>query len=199
VAADERRRPAGENRALQRASFSLSVCTLAAGFVVAFLVMTVVMASVGAPLQDHGGASILAFEFAGAATRAQAVINSWNAEQRLLASFQTGLDYLYIGAYVTALASLAWCIASAGPTRALSVIGRALAWLMPVAGVLDATENVALLRQLVLGGREDLAQIALHCAQGKFAIVSATAGYIAIVGAWVLFRDRRRKGPEPES
>lgn len=157
------------------------------------------MLAVGAPLQDHGGASILAFEFAGTAKSAQVVIDSWSTEQRLLASFQTGLDYLYIVAYVIALSSLAMLIARATQTRRLNRIGAALAWLMPLAGALDAIENFALLRQLMSGGQDDLAQIALHCAQAKFAIVGATAGYIAIIGAWVFFLDRRRRRPEPTS
>lgn len=153
----------------------------------ALLAASAFMSALGRPLETPASPTgIIAFELAGTAARADEILASWDDAARRAARTQTVWDYLlYIPLYVLALSAwAAWGARRAGGGR-LSRLGVALAWAMPVAGVLDALENWQLLAQLEQGADGARAALAAGSAALKFAIVLATLAYGVAIAARV--------------
>jgi len=164
-----------------------------AALVLALLAASAWMSALGAPLANAVNPSgVIGFELAGTAARAAEILASWDDAARQAARTQTLWDcFLYIPLYIVALAAwAAWC-AKRLPRRAPARIGVALAWAMPVAGVLDAIENAQLLAQLAHGADGRRAALAAACAALKFAIVLATLAYALLATAFLAVRARR--------
>jgi hypothetical protein len=160
----------------------------------ALLAASAWMSALGRPLVTPASPSgIIAFELAGTAERAAAILASWDDAARAAARTQTFWDFaLYIPLYVVALSAwAAWGARRAGSAR-MSRIGVALAWAMPAAGVLDGIENVQLLAQLEAGADAGRAALAAACAALKFAIVLATVAYGLAAAATRAARSLRR-------
>ncbi len=161
----------------------------------AVLALTTFLAVLGAPLRTPvAPRGIVSFELAGSASAAAAILASWSPAERRLALLHLGLDYLYLLAY-PALLSLA-CGRLAGRLGeghpGLARLGGALAWAVPVAGLLDAIENAALIRILAAAPSDALARIAWGSAVPKFALVAAALAYLigGLAFAWLA----RRRG-----
>jgi hypothetical protein len=165
----------------------------------ALLAASAWMSALGRPLVTPASPSgILAFELAGTAERSAAILASWDDAARAAARRQTFWDYaLYIPLYVIALSAwAAWGARRLGErSPRLAQIGVALAWAMPVAGLLDALENAQLLAQLEHGADGGRAALAAAAASLKFAIVLATVAY-GLAAAAASAARRLRHAPE---
>lgn len=159
-------------------------------FTVLLLVMLVLftfLMVLGEPMRtDAAPQGIVSFELARTGDRAGEILDSWPQSVRNMALLQTGIDYLFLVVY-PALLSLG-CVLVARRLReraaGLSRLGVVLAWLVLLAGVLDAIENVALIRMLLSGPSDAMAGLAWACAVPKFALVAIAALYA--VGGFVV-------------
>ncbi|WP_437707098.1 hypothetical protein WMF45_25685 [Sorangium sp. So ce448] len=135
---------------------------------------------------------IISFELAGTRARVRRILESWGDDARLSAAFSLGVDYLFMAAYANGLALACVMGADALRTRGLPAagLGAPLAWGQWLAGLLDATENAALLR-ILRGSDEPLwPPLARRCAQAKFFLVGAGIAY-GLLG----YHARRRQAP----
>ncbi|QQS45524.1 MAG: hypothetical protein IPM66_16485 [Acidobacteriota bacterium] len=154
-----------------------------------FIVLTILtlslsyaLASTGRPLKTPAAPNgIISYEFAGNLANSAAMIDSWDEQARVAAGLNLGLDYLYLVAYPLTIGL--GCLLVGRRFRTGSLFSRAgivLAWVQPVAGLLDAVENAALI-QLLTGSRLDyLPAIAYWCAAPKFAIVIVGLAYVLV-------------------
>jgi hypothetical protein len=132
------------------------------------------MSIFGAPLNnDIAPNGIISFEFAFTPERAQEIIDSWDHDAQMRASFIQGLDFLYLMVYSTTIAigciwagkiilSANWPLASAGTI---------LAWGLWIAALCDTVENIALVVELFGTVVSPWPQIAAICAGIKFTLI----------------------------
>lgn len=164
----------------------------------AFALALLVMAAfrvIDVPLQTPSAPNgIVSYELAGSAPAAQAMIDSWDAQARLYAAFGLGLDYLFMLSYALAIGlGAAWAGRQLGSGRRWPVsLGRVLAWGLGLAALLDAVENIALLKMLLVGtASAPWPAVAAVCATIKFALVLAGLVYVlAGVVRWLIARLR---------
>jgi hypothetical protein len=139
---------------------------------------------------------IVAFELAGSVATAQAIVGLWDPASRSVVSFGLGLDYVYMLAYSTVIGfACIWAARRLSAARwPVASLGAACAWGLWLAALLDATENVALLAQLVNGVAEPFPQIAAFCAELKFSLIVLGLLYAAYGGlAWLVGRKWREE------
>ncbi|WP_437311079.1 hypothetical protein [Sorangium sp. So ce388] len=126
---------------------------------------------------------IVSFELAGTRERVHRILESWDEDARVSAAFSLGIDYLLIMAYANGLALA--CVMGADALkergRAGAGLGAPLAWGQWLAGLLDATENAALLKILRGSDQALWPALARRCAQVKFGLVGAGVAY-ALLG-----------------
>lgn len=158
------------------------------------LAVWLVLSVASAPLKTAAAPfGIVSFELAGTVERAAAIVASWGPPQREAAAFGLGLDFLFLFLYPITI-SLACRITAARLTMSwprLSLLGTALALVVPLCIALDAIENVALWRVLALGATSPWPAVAAIAAYPKFALVLVGIGYALL--AWLL----GRKSAEP--
>lgn len=122
---------------------------------------------------------IVSFELAGTGARARGILESWDEAARINAAFILGIDYLFLVVYASGLALVCVMGADALKKRGLpgAALGAPLGWGQWLAGLLDATENAALLG--VLRGFDEALwpQLARLCAQAKFGLVGVGIAY----------------------
>ncbi len=123
---------------------------------------------------------ILSFEFAGSLLLAGNMLASWGPEARVDAALSLGIDYVYLFSYPLCLSLACARVASGVSIRfpSLAAVGVYLAWLMFVAGALDAVENLALIQLLRGSDWEAWPRVAMMCAFPKFALVATGLIYI---------------------
>jgi hypothetical protein len=169
---------------------------LFAFFLVLTLVVMIALNVLGAPLQSADApAGIVSYEFSGDTEGANVILNSWDDRAKLYAALNLGLDYLFMPAYATAIALAAIWVGQAigGRTHSFAIW---LAWGQWLAALLDATENVALIKMLLDTTAAPWPQLAYWCAAVKFALVLFGLLFV-LVGAtyhW-LSRNRRLSSP----
>lgn len=135
-------------------------------------------------IKDSGGPGIVSFEVAGTQDEAEEILEDWGEEGEDDARVSILADFPYLIAYSVFLAvGCTICserFARRGMTR-LASIGPLLGWSIFIAGLLDATENVSMLRAIE-GYTETWPAIALYAAVPKFAIAGLGLAYV-IAGA----------------
>ena len=163
-----------------------------AALAVTLAVMGILQVS-GAPLKTkEAPGGIVTYELAGEMAKTQAILASWDANARVHAGFNLGFDFLFLIAYPFSIGLGCALVAGGFGSGFLAGIGVLLAWLLPLAGLLDAIENYALIR-LLLGSQETtLPALAKWCAIPKFAVVIAGIVYVLGGGA-ALWLGKRRK------
>ena len=131
---------------------------------------------------------IVSFALCGSAQRSQAIIDSWKANEAnnmtdmiLYARQSLRLDFFFIVAYVVALGLFYGWLSSLAlgiDYQTLRCLFCVLAWLQIVAGVLDVTENVCLLKILSQGTVTSsvLPRTAYLCATLKFVLTGIGVG-----------------------
>ena len=146
---------------------------------VATLVITFLFRFIG-----PGQPTIVDFELAGSVPKAQAIIDAWNENDRIRAGFSLGFDYLYMPVYSTTIALACVMAAGALQRQAWRTIGLLLAWGLWLAAISDATENLALITELLGRNAAPWPQIAQICATIKFGLI--LVGILYVVAGIVL-------------
>ena len=120
----------------------------------------------------------------GSGTNLQAIIDAWNENDRIRAGFSLGFDYLYMPVYSTTIALA--CVMAVGvlKRRAWHTSGILLAWGLWIAALCDATENLALLTELLGNNVAPWPQVAQICATLKFGLI--LLGLLYVVAGVVL-------------
>ena len=146
---------------------------------IATLVITFLFRFIG-PAQP----TIVDFELAGSVPKAQAIIDAWNENDRIRAGFSLGFDYLYMPVYSTTIALA--CVMAAGVLKrnAWHTSGLLLAWGLWLAAISDATENLALLTELLGNNVAPWPSVAQICATIKFGLI--LLGLLYVVAGVVL-------------
>jgi hypothetical protein len=143
-------------------------------------------------MEPAGEYSIVDFEFASTPERATKILDAWGADGRNGARRAIWLDYGWLVAYSVLLTLACGGLALAAFKRGmlrLSGFGWKLTAFVPIAGMLDAVENTALL--IVLNGFAGDAIgsaapfIAAEAAGVKFAIVIVALLYIFAAASWL--------------
>lgn len=160
--------------------------------------LTVLLQVVDRPLRSATAPyGIVSFEFAGAVSAAQAIVQSWSPTARSYAGYSLGLDYSYMLAYALTIGLACLMAGDALAWRGLSLadLSIPLAWAAVAAAALDAVENLCL--AVLLFGRLDdpWPQVAWWCAAAKFALISAGILYGLYAGLAALLTP----GPRPIS
>jgi hypothetical protein len=139
------------------------------------VIVSVALRSVGPSVP-----SIVDYEFAGNVAQAAGIINAWDANARLRAAFNLGLDYLYMPLYSTVIALACLWGSRLIPGRTWRGTGILLAWGLWLAALLDAIENFALITLLFGEISDPYPQIAQICAAGKFSLILLGLVYCAV-------------------
>lgn len=153
-----------------------------------------IFAIIGAPLQTPAAPQgIVSFELATNVQQAQAMVDSWKGAPTLWAAFGLGFDYLFMPIYALAAATAClWAARIFGERGSPAArAGVPLAWGAWLAGCLDALENAALLRMLVIAPENPYPQIARLAAQTKFALLLAAIGYALLALLLKFWRSTR--------
>lgn len=136
--------------------------------------LMVVLNFIGTPLITEAAPNgIISYELAGSVEKAQQIINSWNHNAQLNASFSLGLDYLFLFFYSTTIAlACIWAGDVINHTGwPIGVLGVILAWLQWFAALMDIVENNALTIMLLDTVSFPWPQIAMVCASIKFGLI----------------------------
>jgi len=120
-------------------------------------------------------------EFAGAVERADELLASWDAETYRRGIIRVRLDFIYLAAYVPAIALICLWARDAFQMRTMraGILGTSVAWLQVIAGLADSLENAALLRMMQGTVKHPWPVIARWSAVVKFSLVLAGLGYAA--------------------
>jgi hypothetical protein len=149
------------------------------------VVVIAVMQSFGESLLPY---TIVAFEFASTPERAHQMVNVWQQNGVLDAVyFLIGFDYLFMLTYSTFL----WlaCMQLAKYTQGKITVALAgVAWMQPLAAILDAIENLALFQIIEGSHKTHWPLLAAWCAGPKFAMAGVGLLAIAIGGIRVWLR-----------
>lgn len=156
---------------------------------VVFIAGTVIFAakltSQGKPLITEAAPNgILSYEFAWNQSKAGLILDSWKLLKETARS-QLLLDFAFLVFYPLAI-SLACAMLADSPQNKMAVVGAFISWAVLAAGLLDAAENIALLRMLDGGASDFLARLAAWCAGVKFTLVYSGLGYVVLQGLAVL-------------
>ena len=168
--------------------------TLLRWLLLPLLVVVVAMLWVGSPLNGPAAPlGIVSLEFCALTSRCEAILRGWDDRQHAMAMLGLGLDYLFIALYATVIAC-ALLVAADGQSARLQALARVLAWLMALAGLADAVENVGLIRLLLSGVADTLTLIAAVCATAKFAVLGVA---LVALGVMVTLRLLRQPPQSP--
>jgi hypothetical protein len=139
----------------------------------AVLAMVALQILDGPPKTDASPAGIVSFELAGNLSNSEKILNSWGPSAGVYAGLYRGLDFLFIAAYVSAsgLGCALVGMMLAARYRPADAFGLAMAGGMLLAGLLDCTENYALIRLLLGSQNAALSSLVRMCALPKFLIV----------------------------
>jgi len=134
---------------------------------------------------------VVSFELAGTVEMTQKILNSWDANTQIRASFGLGLDYLFMVVYASAIAFGCGIAARVLDRNGwpLARLGNLLAWSVILAAILDAIENLALTIIIFGPVTSPWPEIARWCAIFKFVLIFMGIVY-AIFGGVVALVER---------
>ena len=144
--------------------------------VVLFIIISVPLR----PSSSHW--DILRLELAGSLERARAIVDRWGRRGVQKATYGVYVDFLFLVVYSTTigLACISLADAAWSPASSLDSIGVTLAWGLWAAALLDAIENVALLKILQGSHATYWLPIARWCAIPKFTLILAGVIYAVV-------------------
>jgi hypothetical protein len=123
--------------------------------------------------------NIVAFELAGNATTAQNIISDWSAKQIDQVKTSIYLDFGFILAYCSAFMFACRAAATYSGVQFFINTAQQLAWIVWLAGVCDAVENIALLITLSRISQTSVS-IAFYTATVKFGILLVALIFVLI-------------------
>jgi hypothetical protein len=136
------------------------------------------------PLRNPSAPSgIVSFELARDVNSSQRMVDSWDADARLVAAFGLGFDYLFMPVYALALSLGLLLALKENPSR-YRFFASLMGWGAFVAALFDAVENYALWHTLTTYAISPYPQIAALCATIKFTLL--ITGLITIAAGKVI-------------
>jgi len=151
----------------------------------------------GKPLENSvAPAGIVSYELAGTPAHASAVLASWNAETRVFAGFNLGIDYLFMLCYAAAFSlGIIWAgrVFQHREQATLAKLGWLLARGAWLAAFLDAIENVGLIVMLLGRVAAPWPQLSAFCASIKFGLLALGLVYLLIGVVFRLFPNPARR------
>ncbi len=131
--------------------------------------------------------NIVAFELAGSVDAAHAIISNWSTEQISNVKIGIYLDFVFIIAYCSAFMYASRAAASFSGIEFFTKIALNGTWVIWVAGMCDAIENVSLLTTL-REVTERSVSIAFYTATVKFSILLVTLAFVLIAVTAGMFK-----------
>ncbi len=123
------------------------------------------------PLQTSAAPSgTVSFELARTPETARSILDSWDANARLIAAFGLGFDFLFMPVYALAL-SFGLLLAGHGKANWYRRLTMWMGWGAFAAALFDAVENYALLRVLIGDVDTVFPLVAAVCALTKFTLL----------------------------
>lgn len=167
-----------------------TIATLLVVSMVPTYLLMLVQAVYNAPLRNTvAPRGIVSLQFAGTTKRSHAIIGSWGNKVRTAAIPGLWLDYLFLISYATTMVlGCVWSARQLGDYgfEWLTTLSENLPWLMILAAIFDATENLAHLVQLYSRPKPPWPFVALICASAKFLLIFVGLTYtLAGIAAWV--------------
>jgi hypothetical protein len=153
------------------------------------IVIIAAMSRVGVALKPY---NIVDFELAGSLDKAQCMLSVWKKNDAMPSLFFVlGFDYLFMLVYSFSLWFVSLHVADV--FRSLSRFMIVLAWMQPIAAVLDAIENAALFQIALNADDAHWPLVAWWSAVPKFVIALAAVVMWLTLSAVMLYR--RRSNP----
>ncbi len=141
-------------------------------FICFTMLIEIVLVLSGANLRTTAAPlGIISYELALDIEKAQFIVNSWDKNATISASFNIGLDYLFLILYSTTIAFACIWLANLLENIRFAKIAYLVAWLQWFAAFLDVIENTALYFFLQSPTQAFLPPIAFWCAVFKFLLV----------------------------
>lgn len=152
------------------------------------LVVIAIMQSFGPSLKPF---SIIGFEFAGTPEQARLMVDTWK-ENGVLDSvyFLIGFDYLFMITY-SAFLWLACRVVANGLSGGLQTVITIVAWLQPLAGLLDAVENLSLYQIMAGSSIPIWPTLSVICATPKF-IFALTGVTVFVIGGLLQIVNKKK-------
>ncbi|MFA5668098.1 MAG: hypothetical protein WC967_02565 [Balneolaceae bacterium] len=132
-------------------------------------------------ITDAAPSGIVSYELAYSQENFESIHQSWSEQQFRYAALSLGFDYLFLVLYPI---TIALGIVMLSNKLGYFKIGKALAWLVISAGVLDAIENYSLIQLLTSHFELHWAHLSFWAASIKFTIVGIGLLYL-IVGVGI--------------
>jgi hypothetical protein len=167
-----------------------TIATLLVVSMVPTYLLMLVQAVYNRPLRNASAPwGIVSLQFARTTKRSQQIIASWGNTARTAAIPGLWLDYLYLVSYaITMVLGCVWSARQFGEHGFawLMTLKENLPWLVILAAMFDATENLAHLVQLYSRPKPPWPFVAFICASAKFLLIFVGLTYtLAGVVAWV--------------
>lgn len=123
--------------------------------------------------------NIVAFELAGSAETAQSIISNWGAELTEKVKIGIYLDFGFILVYCSAFMFASRAATHYSGIQFFIKTGQQLVWIVWIAGICDATENIAMLTTLIEISQTSVS-IAFYFATAKFSILLVVLIFVLI-------------------
>lgn len=156
--------------------------SLCAVLLIATLLLARHLLEIGRIADERLPFGVISLEAPGTSAHARWVVERLGEDGVAAIRRQTRLDFAFLFTCALTL-SLACGLLSEFTSGPLKAYGVMVAWAALLAGVLDAVENVAMLRMLSGAFGAPWPQLATACATLKFAIAFGAFFYVAIAGA----------------
>lgn len=148
------------------------------------ILLTILSQLINSPLRTSAAPTgIVSFELARSPATIKFIISSWNKGAQLFAAFGLGLDYLYMVSYAFTI-SLACILTTERMKGWLARLGIWMSWLVFLAAILDAIENVGLMYSLVGYTGGFWPEVSFWCATLKFTFI--ILGILFALVSWIL-------------
>ena len=127
---------------------------------------------------------IISFEFARDMNTARAIIASWREAHVMgYAGFNVGLDFLFLLIYPVVIGLVIVLISSGFPKgNIFRGTGFFISWLVILAALLDAVENVSLINLLTDSMNSNWVVTAYYCSISKFILIGLGITFIVVGG-----------------
>ena len=122
---------------------------------------------------------VVSFELCAYSGSCRAIVEAWGPMGQIWAGLSLGLDYLFMPAYAAAIFFALRLAAERVPERFRRAT-RVVAWTAWGAAVMDAFENLALVRMLVSADADAQAWPAAICATVKFGLLAVALGWLVV-------------------
>lgn len=147
------------------------------------LILFIALRSFDVPLHTSVAPSgIVSFEFAKNIETANEILESWDVTAKTNAGLSLGIDFLFLFAYSIFFSTACFLVANKYFNKYPKIfkIGLFFSYLLLIAGVFDAIENIALIK-LLLGSNDSVnSLIAYYFALTKFTLIVLGLLYIIL-------------------